>query len=99
MIILIAVGVLYIRKLIANCISTLLSIDNPRNRYLPDYPPLNTLARLQNGTEEKNMDLYMCVYIGPFAKQGSETVLSNIFEDLNSFCYRSDNHIIVRVLF
>jgi hypothetical protein len=39
------------------------------------------------------------VCIGPYAKQGSETGLSNIFEDLKSFCYRSDNHIIVRVFF
>ena len=36
-------------------------IDNPRNQYLPDIPRLNTLARLQNDTEEKYMDLYMFV--------------------------------------
>ncbi len=45
----------------------------------------------------KHGPIYVC--IGPYAKQGSETGLSNIFEDLKSFCYRSDNHIIVRVFF
>ena len=56
-------------------------------------PPLNTRARLWNGTEENNRDIYVC--LGPWTKQEGEMILSNIFEDLKSLCYQSDNNIIV----
>ena len=62
-------------------LQNMLSSLNPRNRYLPGLPaPEYSRAPPKRYWRNKHGPIYVC--IGPYAKLGSETGLSNIFKDL-----------------